>query len=505
MKAMHKVSVHCNPFKQLLTAAVFAGLFGLVLTDAHGMVSAVTGDDAQEVTILHRQSTILTTPWKVVRVAITDPEIANVQVLTPDQILIQGLSIGTTDIILWNEDETQVMQKKISVVLDVEAFEAMIGELFPSSQLQVTQTGGNLVIRGQHRNAIHVQQLRDYLDKSKIPYIDMTELAGVQQVELQVRVAEVSKSGLRSLGIDWTIAGNDFIGGISPGGQLSNSLEFAPGSITSYEVGSSVTAFGQVTSADLVFFLDALEENQYVRLLANPTLVALNGEEASFLAGGEYPIPVVQGGSNSNNSITIEYKEYGVRLAFRPTVLGDNTIRLYTAPEVSELSSVGSVTIQGFDVPALTTRRAETTLELRSGQSFAMAGLLKQNVDSSTQSLPMLGDLPVLGPLFRSVSYLEGETELVILVTANLVEPLNIDPKTAPMPGVLHESPNDWELYIDGKLESNAPPKLSAIDAEWLKALGLDQLNGPGAWDSYGTTSPYSEAAASPTAEDVTE
>jgi pilus assembly protein CpaC len=495
MKTMHNLAIQRVRYQSRLTAVLVIGLI-LSFSTAQGMVVGATDSAgaAEDVTILQGQSKILQTPWKVVRVAITDPTVADVQVLTPDQSLIQGLSVGTTDIILWNEGETEVLQKKISVTLDVDGYQSTVNELFPTSRLRVSQSGKNLIVRGQHRNAIYAQQLQEYLDKSKVSYLDLTELAGVQQVELQVRVAEVSKSGLRSLGIDWTLAGTDFIAGVSPGGQLSNSIEFGPGAINSYEVGSSVTAFGQVTSADLVFFLDALEENQYLRLLANPTLVALNGEEASFLAGGEYPIPIVQGGS-TNNSITIEYKEYGVRLAFRPTVLGDNTIRLYTAPEVSEITSVGSVTVEGFNVPALSTRRAETTLELKSGQSFAMAGLLKQSVDAADKSLPMLGNLPILGPLFRSTRYLEGETELVILVTANLVDPLNIDPKTAPMPGMLHDRPNDWELYIDGKLEGDRPVKLNPAEAEWLRQLGLHELKGPGAWDSYGTLSPASEAA----------
>ena len=504
MKTTQGIRIKQVLFKNLLLAGFVCGIIlslGFPVSDVEGMVSvADSSAGAATVTILHQQSQILQTPWKVVRVSITDPDIADVVILTPDQILIQGLSIGTTDLILWNEDETQVLQKKVSVVLDVDAFQATMGELFPTSELSVSQSGESLIIKGHHRNALHIKQLHEFLDKGKISYIDMTDLAGVQQVELQVRIAEVNKNGLRSLGLDWTQAGSDFTSGIAPGGPLTDSITFWPGGISSYEVGSSVTAFGQVPSADLAFFLDALEENQYLRLLANPTLVALNGEEASFLAGGEYPIPVVQGGQS--DSITIEYKEYGVRLTFRPTVLGNNTIRLYAAPEVSEITSVGSVTVNSITVPALTTRRSETTLELKSGQSFAMAGLLKQNVDSSTQSLPMLGDLPILGSLFRSISYQKGETELVILVTANLVEPLNIDPKTAPIPGMLHDAPNDWELYIDGQLESDEPAKLDSVDAEWLKRLGLDQLNGPGAWDSYETPAPVSDAELVPIAEE---
>ncbi len=257
-----------------------------------------------------------------------------------------------------------------------------------------------LLVKGTHRNSTHAVQLREFLDKSKTEYVDMTDVAGVQQVQLQIRVAEVSKTGMRKLGVQWIQAGNDFISGIAPGGQLANNIEFGPGSLTGYEVGSSVTAFGEIVNADLAFFLEALAENQYLRVLASPTLIALNGEEASFLAGGEYPIPVPQGGAGTNaTTITIEYKEYGVRLNFRPTVMGDGTIRLHTAPEVSELTSVGSVVIDEYKVPALLVRRAETTIELKSGQSFAMAGLLSDSSNAINSSIPGLGQLPVLGPL----------------------------------------------------------------------------------------------------------
>jgi pilus assembly protein CpaC len=462
-----------------------------------GSTEAVVAANAsgETLTILHRQSQVMQTPWKVVRVAVTDPLIADVKVLTPSQILVQGLSIGTTDILMWSEDETQVMQKTVKVTMDTESLGKTLNSLFPTSRIKLEQSGQMLLVKGTHRNSTHAVQLREFLDKSKTEYVDMTDVAGVQQVQLQIRVAEVSKTGMRKLGVQWIQAGNDFISGIAPGGQLANNIEFGPGSLTGYEVGSSVTAFGEIVNADMAFFLEALAENQYLRVLASPTLIALNGEEASFLAGGEYPIPVPQGGAGTNaTTITIEYKEYGVRLNFRPTVMGDGTIRLHTAPEVSELTSVGSVVIDEYKVPALLVRRAETTIELKSGQSFAMAGLLSDSSNAINSSIPGLGQLPVLGPLFRSVQYQKRETELVILVTANLVEPLDVDPETIPLPGFTHTAPTDWELYVDGKLEGREPAKLDNIDARWLKELGIDQLNGPGAWDTYGQPVPPSQA-----------
>ena len=230
-----------------------------------------------------------------------------------------------------------------------------------------------------------------------------------------------------------------------------------------------------------------------MRILANPTLVALSGEKASFLAGGEFPIPIVQSGSGGGgNSISVDYREYGVRVTFQPVVLGDGTIRLFVAPEVSDLTTVGAVDIEGFSIPALIIRKAETTLELKSGQTFAMAGLIKNKNEAINARIPGLGDLPILGPLFRSVRYQKNETELVVLVTASLVEPLALA-QDGPVPGFMHNEPDDWELYIDGKIDGKEP-KLDPKSAELLRNMGIDKLKGPGAWESYNQPEPSSRA-----------
>ncbi|MHC4418436.1 MAG: type II and III secretion system protein family protein, partial [Planctomycetota bacterium] len=278
----------------------------------------------------------------------------------------------------------------------------------------------------------------------------------------------------------------------SSGTPLISELAIGPESVSN-TFSSAVTLLAGVPRANLEVFLQALAENQYLRLLANPTLVALSGEDASFLAGGEYPIPVVQNSGGGGTSISVEYQEYGIRLNFRPIVLGDGSIRLYMAPEVSELTNVGAVTIEGFSIPALVTRKMHTTLELKSGQTFAMAGLIKNKSEATNSRVPGLGDLPILGPLFRSVRYQTNETELVVLVTASLVEPMSLA-KTPPLPGFLHEVPDDWELYLDGRIESQEPAKIHPDDAAWLKQNGLDHLLGPGAWDSYFRAPPSSQA-----------
>jgi pilus assembly protein CpaC len=457
-------------------------------------------------------STIIKTDTPTIRVAVTDPEVAEVKVLTPYQVLLQGTSIGMTDLIIWSEDERHVQRWKVYIEMDLGVYEETLQGLFPYAKLELSQSNETLIIKGLFRDAEEVVQLHDYLDKAGVKYVDMTSVAGVHQVQLEVRIAEVSKVAIKALGINWLQAGNDFLSavrvGSESGGALVPSLAFGPdegiAGRTDFVIpgtavpGSGITVLAAVPRADLTLFIKALAEDQFVRILANPTLVALSGEEASFLAGGEFPIPVVQGassGAGGGNSITIEYKEFGVQLLFRPMVLGDGTIRLYVAPEVSELTDFGAVIIEGFSVPSLITRRAETTLELKSGQTFAMAGLLRNKSDAINSRVPFLGDIPILGTLFRSVRYKQEETELVVMVTATLVEPLNLVGKPA-LPGDDHKPPNDWAFYLNGSLAEKVPPKVAPADAARLKDQGLNELAGPGAWESYGQAIPASQANA---------
>jgi len=451
----------------------------------------------ETITFIVGESTIVKAPWPTIRVAVTDPTIANVQVLTPEQVLLQGSKVGSTDLLVWSEDESQVQQWKVQVRLDTARFKEKLDELFPDASLGVSESGETLIVTGFLRSSDQVVQLNNYLKKSGVTYVDMTSVAGVQQVQLQVRVAEASRAALRSLGINIFHTDDDYFGGSRLGNLGGGDIGVPAGTLvkdtmpfqlmSDAKPAAAVTIFAGVPRADFEIFIQALAENQYMRLLANPTLVALSGEEASFLAGGEFPIPVVQGssgGAGGGNSVTIQYKEYGVRVTFRPVVLGDGTIRLNTAPEVSNLSDVGAVTISGFRVPALVSRKAETTLELNSGQTFAMAGLLQNTTEALNSRVQGLGDLPILGPLFRSVRYQKKETELVILVTASLVEPMSLG-EVPPLPGFLHSDPNDWEFYLEGRIEGKKPAKINPNEAEWLKSIGLDGLIGPGAWDSY--------------------
>lgn len=459
------------------------------------MSPSVQSEELEMIVVGVGQSVVIESPWRAVRVSITQPSIADIQLLTPQQVLVNGNALGTTDLFVWNEND-DLWHAKVQVVVDLTYIEGELKLVFPDANLLVRQSQDILVISGQLRRAYDAQHLRDYLDALELKYIDQTSVAGVQQVMLQVRIAEASRKAIRVLGINGFYGGSDFFGAVGIGSDAGGALNAtsilpSPGGSPAdadflfgdNSVSPSVTLLAGIPGADILLFIQALRENQYARLLAEPTLIAISGETATFLAGGEFPVPIVQGGDAGGTSISIEYKEFGVQLLFEPIVLGDNSIRLHVAPEVSELSDFGGVSIEGFEIPSVLTRRADTTLELRSGQTFIIAGLLNESTTARRSRVPLLGDLPILGPLFRSTRYVSGETELLVIVTASLVEPANT-PFDRPVPGDLHVRPDDWDLFVNGDIEGSRPA-LAPTASEQLQQLGLDRLMGPGAWISY--------------------
>jgi pilus assembly protein CpaC len=476
-----RVTPYCGTL--LLVAA--AGLLLVTAVPAGAAAPSVepakVASLSESLAVYVRQACVVNAPWPIKRVSITDPAIADVQVLSPRQVLVQGKQVGSTTLLLWSEDE-KAQQMRIDVEIDLSRMLAELKKAFPLSTLEVTQSAGVLTVRGRLARVEEETELKKYLDATGAKYVNMTTVAGTQQVLLQVRLAEVSRTAVRQLGINVFKGGDHFFGastvGPDSGGAINPLNISAAGILGDTAISPTISLLAGFPNSDLTFFIQALAENQYLRVLAEPNLVALSGEEATFLAGGEYPIPVIQGtsgGAGGGNSITIEYKKFGVQLRFRPVVLGDGSIRLLVAPEVSELSSQGAVTLQGFQIPSLLTRQVETTLELKSGQTFCMAGLINRSVNARTSRVPGLGDLPVLGALFRSVRYVNGETELVVLV-----------------------APNDWELYAKGRIAGRAAPVLSESDVAWLKKLGLGSLKGPSPWETYGQPATGSRATARP-------
>ena len=469
--------------------------------------SAEPQGDVVELTV--GRSTHLVPGWPVAGASLTDPTVAGVDVVLPELILVRGLAAGTTDLVLWSQDG-RTSELKIDVVSDLAPLTANLARMFPGAALTVEESAGVTLVRGNLQRADQAEQLRSYMEGIGANYVDQTTIPGVQQVQVKVRVAEVSRTMLRTLGINGFETGDDFFLGstVGPanGGPINPFNIGPPGGSTAtgdvpftfngdVGVGPAVSIFAGLPKADLQVFLEALVENQYLRILAEPNLVALSGEKATFLAGGEFPIPVVQGGgTTAGTSITIEYKEFGIGLEVRPIVLGEGRIRLQVASEVSDLTDIGSVELQGFQIPAVVTRKTQTAVEMRSGQSFALSGLISETTNAQVSKVPGLGSLPVLGSLFRSVRYRRGETELVVMVTATLVEPLSLV-NLPPLPGTEHIEPSDWELYAEGALEGARPSKLSFSMARWMQEQQLDRLRGPGAWANHGEPVPTSRAS----------
>jgi pilus assembly protein CpaC len=444
--------------------------------------------------------TAMKTEWPIRLVATADPKVAGAELVQAEEgeplteILIQSTGMGMTDLLIFGFDG-EVWGCEIRVDINPEHLNEDLSNLFPRSTINVTRSEDVYFVSGILERSAQVKQLHDFMDSAEIKYVDMTSVAGLHQVQIQVKVAEVNRGAIKNMGVNLLSASSSFVGGSFTGtasGGTSN--PFHIGALTGGNAADGmpfhftadsginpfVTLFAGFPKADLSLYIEALAENQFLRVLAEPTLVALSGEEASFLAGGEFPIPVAQSNESSGGtSITVEYKEFGVKLNFTPQVLGDGTIRLHIAPEVSELSDIGALEIAGFRIPSILARRAETTLELKSGQTFSMAGLLNQFSSARNTRTPILGDLPILGSLFRSVSYQNGESELVVLVTATLVEPVSYGDRL-PLPGDHHESPSDWNLFIKGYIEN--PDEYVDEDTD---TDALSQLEGPGAWDSY--------------------
>jgi pilus assembly protein CpaC len=508
-----------------------------------------------EITLLAGGSTLVSTSSRVEMVVVSDPAVADATPVSANEVMVLARAPGLTDV-LFRLESGDLMWRKLRVGLDDRELEARLRDV-SGTDIDVDEIGGTVTVRGTLPNAGAHDLVKRFMDGTGMKWVDMTattgmeadlaeqlrrlfgvelqiedvsgtiavrgtlpdvataglvsrfmastglkwvdatRVAGVQQVQLRVRIAEASRTALRQLAFGAVVGGNVFGGIQEPGGSPFQPVSIAPNPASSNSIKSgdfvwggnqggsnlsvspTTTLFGGVASANLQVYLQALTENRYVRLLAEPNLVAISGQQATFLVGGEFPIPIVQGSVvGGGSTITIEYKEYGVRLNFRPEVIGDGRIRLEVAPEVSELSQIGALRQNGFTIPSLTTRRSSTTVELGSGQSFAMAGLLRSTDQGTVAKVPVLGDIPGLGVLFRSVRFEQQQTELVVMVTAEVVEPLD-DGRERPMPGDLTESPNDWELFIEGSLfgASKVGNPLSR-----LKSLGLEGIKGPGAW-----------------------
>ncbi len=455
-------------------------------------------------------SELVYTDYPFKRVSIADPEVADVVVLSPRELYVYGKKVGYTSIILWEDERGRTLIDAV-VHLDLTGLKERIAELYPNEEILVHSSEKGVVLSGTVSSPAVVEEVvrlaQNYLPKegegveavrgtgrSGAGVTNLLRVRGPQQVMLEVKVAEVTRNWDRDLkaGVGLEGLGNNFTGAVgtapvftpirdafinanfpnapNQSGIFDGAIDGLiqnPGSLMLNFAGSAANVFLNIDNFQTS--LRFLESNGLARTLAEPRLVTTSGQEASFLAGGEFPIPVPQ----SLDRITIEFKEFGVALRFIPVVLDDGRISLRVAPSVSEIVSTSVVPagIQGanFIVPNLSTRRLETTVEMYDGQTLALAGLLQDNLRENIEKIPGLGDIPILGALFRSSTYRQQKTDLLIAITPRIVKP--VPAGSIKFPGEHLQPPNRWEFYLEGRLEGRRPfDEVSAFGAnEYLR------------------------------------
>jgi pilus assembly protein CpaC len=417
-----------------------------------------TTQPARELVLEIRKGQLLRLERPAAAVFVADPEVADVQAHSPTLVYVFGRRSGTTTLFAVDDEEEVLLRREVVVEHHLSGLQDVIREVAPDSRIEIRSVDGGIILEGAVRDPVKAQELRDiagrYLGENET-LINRLTVAAPTQVNLRVRVAEVSREVTKLFGINWEgiFSPGDFLFGLATGRAFTTGggLPFLragdPGGVANALSGSY--SGGDVSVNGII---DALEREGLVNVLAEPNLTALSGETASFLAGGEFPVPVGQ--NNDDNTIQIQFKQFGVSLAFTPTVLGAGRISMRVRPEVSDLSDKGAIKLDRLVIPALSTRRAETTVELGSGQSFAIGGLISNSTRNNLDKVPGLGDLPVLGGLFRSTRFQRSESELVIIVTPYLVAPVGGTQLATPRDGL--EDPSDLQRLIEGRLARGA-------------------------------------------------
>jgi pilus assembly protein CpaC len=498
-------------------AAVAATMTATRATAQESSEQIVRATRNTSLTVPLYKSRVVDLPAPVRRVSIGNPDIADVLLLGTDSLYVLGKDLGATNVLLWDREDKLVSSLNVSVTHDLDSLKREMSAVLPMEKIDVRSTQRNLVLSGQVSSAVAMdaalQVANGYLEqaataKDKIMFkqensgggaekekkagqvINLMTVGGAQQVMLQVRVAEVRRDAVRNLNAQMHMLNNSgkwVVGGVNGGATFPDALfqpdnvripifgdgtngsgnpigpvfdEFAPTTQSISSTGLFASFLSNEFLASVV--LDAFQQRGLAKILAEPTLTTLTGQEAQFLSGGSFPIPV----SQQNGEIGIEFKDFGVKLLFVPLVLDANRINLKLNISVSELVDTNSVVLRPvgtsavFAIPSLTERRAISTVELSDGQTMGIAGLVNESMRSAVTKFPGLGDIPILGQLFRSQSYQKGETELVILVTPKLAKPLPPSAVKLPTDGVM--DPSTMEFFLKGKIEGSKKSQSAA-------------------------------------------
>jgi pilus assembly protein CpaC len=435
----------------IMVSPVWAQVRPVAAARATGAVASIE-ENAEEIDLLVGRSAVIRTERPIKRVSLPKPEIADALVTSPNELLVHGKLPGTISLLVWG-DTGRISSYKVIVQRDLSSLEERVRQLFPGEPIKVTSNGADVVLSGVVSSDYVAEKATSlalgYVEKKEnvVNLLRQDEGLESNQVLLRVRFAEVSRSAMQELGASFfTGAGGykDWIARTTTGQFPAPDFDDEKGLVFSDFL--NILAFN--TKEQLGTVVRALQTKGLFQSLAEPNLVTQNGKEATFLAGGEFPIPVLQGGANQG--VTIMFKEFGVRLRFTPTITGDDTVHLKVAPEVSALDFANAVSMDGFRVPAISTRRTETEVELRDGQTFAIAGLIDNSVNQTIQKIPGLGDIPILGLLFKSRAYQKNATELVVMITPQILRRDSV--------GVTDHLPRMPQTFIPYEQKTNPPP-----------------------------------------------
>ena len=469
--------------KAFRSAALAAAAVGALVAahPAFAQVSIASGVDAGELDVPINKSQVIKADRPYSKALIGNPDIADIVPIDATSVYVLGKKTGTTSLTLYDRSNHLIAVVDVVVGPDVMSLKRQLADLLPNQSISARMSNDSVILEGMVPDAVasdRAAQIAETYAPGKV--VNLLTIGSAQQVMLEVRFAEVKRSALSQIGVSWgpNNTGDTryvFGGGssLTPGRTTTTTVTNPDGSTSvtteqgnsTLRLGSIVDSFGIISQAfralggNMNVTLDALETKGAVTTLAEPTLIALSGETASFLAGGEFPVPVSQGNGgngNGNTAITVEWKPFGVSLAFTPTVLADGVINLVVAPEVSSIDPSASIVINNLTIPGLQTRRAKTTVELHDGESFALAGLLRKDFQDTIRQVPLLGSLPIIGALFRSTGFQHQDSELVIVITPRLVRPVPAGSLKLPTDRV--GPPNEANLLLNGQTDTGVPP-----------------------------------------------
>lgn len=433
----------------IVSFAIYSGTAGSANAQTLGRqpVHFKVSGPVERLEMIVNTSRILTTEHKVPQLLVENQGVVRAQPISPNQVQLSALKAGFTTLTVWDENQGE---HTIDVLVygDARELENLLMTEFPDATLRVRPLASSVVISGYVPRAEMVSRIVRMAEDYYPSVINNITIGGVQQILLHVKLMEVSRTKLRQLGFDWAnFNGDDAI--VQSVSGLISAYSTAGGTVTSS--GGDSVAFGIVNNANSFFgFIDALRQYNLVKVLAEPTLVTISGRPASFSSGGQFPIPVPQ----ALGVTTIEFRQFGTRVDFVPIVLGNGRVRLEVRPSVSELDYSRGVTLNGTTVPGIRERWVDTGVEMKAGQTLALAGLIQTQVESQNVGLPWLADLPGVGAAFRRVREQNNEIELLILVTPEFVDALDASEVPPCGPGQLTGSPDDVELYYRGYLET---------------------------------------------------